>query len=280
MNCKGDCILNRKRMREIQIKADEFLQNCKVIKYGIADIFNECERAEIRLVRYPIGENNILGFAQIRDEEKIVFSNSSVRLSREIFTIAHEIGHLLLHMQTGKTYVDDTKNFADENIGIEEMEANYFAAYLLMPEDRVRKYVAFEMDENWNETWSALDIARMMTAFHVSFEVVLNRLQSLEIIDNKTKSRLDNEKNNRKVTRLLQMIGGNSRLNVISSEKRIPGQYMDWVVYNYNHGVIPDETLEKSLSYFELTPEDISDELVKRDEIEDDLDALIGGLVN
>lgn len=272
--------MNKIRMKEIQRKADEFLQNCRVIKYGIADIFSECERAEIRLVRYPIGERGILGFAQIRDNEKIIFSNSSVRLSREIFTIAHEIGHLLLHMQDERMYVDDKTNFTGESIGVEEMEANYFAACLLMPEDKVCKYIALEFEADWNGQWTALDIARMMTAFNVSFDVVLNRLDNLEIIDKKTRTCLDNEKNNKKVTKLLQMTGGNSKLNLISNEKRIPGQYMDWVVYNYNHGVIPEETLRKSLSYFGLMMDDISDELVKKGTEEDDLDALLGGIAD
>ena len=265
-------------MQEIQKRADEFQENCKVIKYGIADIVNECERAGIRLVRYPIGEKGVLGFAQIRDSEKIIFSNSSVRLSREIFTIAHEIGHLILHVQDEQVYIDDKKNFSGDCLDVREIEANYFAVCLLMPEEKVHKYISLELDTNWNEQWSALDISRMMTAFNVSFEVVLNRLESLNIIDKRIKVRLDNEKNHKKVSKLLQITGGNSNLNIISNEKRIPGQYMDWIVYNYNHGVIPEETLKKSLEYFELTPEDISDELVKREEEEDDLDALLGGI--
>ena len=270
--------MDKKRMQEIQKKADEFRQSCKVIKYGITDIFNECERAEIRLVRYPIGEDGVLGFAQMRDDEKIIFSNSSVRLSREIFTIAHEIGHQFLHMQGERVYIDDKNTFFWECSDVKEIEANYFAVCLLMPEEKVRKYISLELDTEWDEQWSALDIARMMTAFNVSFEVVLNRLENLSIIDKKTKVRLDNEKNSRKVSKLLQITGSNGSLNIVSNEKRIPGQYMDWVVYNYNHGVIPEETLKKSLEYFELTPEDLSDELVRREEAEDDLDALLGGI--
>lgn len=265
-------------MQEIQKRANEFRESCVVIKYSVVDIFNECERAETRLIRYPIGEKGVLGFAQIRDGERIIFSNSSVRLSREIFTIAHEMGHLLLHMQDESVYIDDKNTFLGLCTDVKEIEANYFAVCLLMPEEMVRKYISLELDVEWDGQWNALDIARMMTAFNVSYEVVLNRLESLSIIDKKTKVRLDNEKNARKVSKLLQIAGGNSGLNNVSNEKRIPGQYIDWVVYNYNHGVIPEETLKKSLEYFELTPEDISDELERREAAEDDLDALLGGI--
>lgn len=57
------------------------------------------------------------------------------------------------------------------------------------------------------------------------------------------------------------MIGGNSKLNVATNEKMIPSEYMDWVVDNYNKGVITQEILQKSLGYFELSFEDISDDI-------------------
>lgn len=273
-------VLTTKRRLAIQKAADEFFDNCQSAKYGINDIFSECERRNYKLVRYPIGERAMLGFAQIRDNDKIIFSNSSVRLSREIFTIAHEIGHLVLHMKDADFFVDDQGTFSDDCPNAFEREANYFAACLLMPEDRVRKFLLYELDDKYNETWSAYDVAKLMTAFNASFEMVLNRLIEIDAINKTTRTRLEAEKNVARVTRLLQVTGGNSELNEVSNKKRIPGQYMDWVLYNYNHGVIPEDTLRRSLSYFELTMDDIRDELTLKEEEEDDLDALIGGIDN
>lgn len=272
--------MNNRRMQEIQVKADEFTDNCKVIRYCIADIFSECERMGVRLIRYPIGFDGVLGFAQIREDDKIIFTNSSVRLAREIFSAAHEIGHLCLHMHGNKTsYVDDARTFGDYSSGSEETEANYFAACLLMPEDKVSKYIKLEMNHKQLVQWTALDIAKMMTAFNVSFDMVLNRLQNLSRIDSIERSRLDNEKNQMKVSNLLKMTGGNSRLNVVTNEKKIPGSYMEWMIDNYNHGVIPRETLSKALGYMDVSMDDISEELHPpiTDE-SDDLDELIGGM--
>ena len=97
---------------------------------------------------------------------------------------------------------------------------------------------------------------------------------------NKTiRMRLDNEKNQARVATLLKMTGGNEALNRTSNDKRIPEVYMDWVVDNYNHGVIPKKTLEKVLGYFDIRVEDISDDLlVSEVEQEEDLDDLIGGI--
>ena len=50
------------RTREIRIKADYFRANCKIGRYGIINLFKECERMGYKLVRYPLGENADLGF--------------------------------------------------------------------------------------------------------------------------------------------------------------------------------------------------------------------------
>ena len=45
-----------------------------------------------KLLRYPLGENADLGFVIKKNNDIVVFTNSCSRLSREIFTLAHEIG--------------------------------------------------------------------------------------------------------------------------------------------------------------------------------------------
>ena len=84
------------RKREIRIKADSFRVKCKISRYGIIDLFKECERLGYKLLRYPLGENADLGFTVKRDNDIVIFTNSCSRLSREIFTLAHEIGHAIL----------------------------------------------------------------------------------------------------------------------------------------------------------------------------------------
>ena len=263
-------------MKEIQVIADEFRDKCIVIKYCIADIFSECGRMGYRLIRYPIGSDGVLGLAQIRDGEKIIFVNSSVRLAREIFSVAHEIGHICLHVNDEQNiYVDN--NFIDSDN--DETEANYFAACLLMPEDKVSKYISLEMSDKPMDRWTALDVAKIMTSFNVSFDMALYRLENLNKISGVLKSRLETEKNEKKVSNLLKMIGGNSRLNLVTEEKHIPSEYMEWVVDNYNNRVIPLETLERSLGYFDVSMEDISDEIhLVLTEDNDNLEDLIGGM--
>ncbi len=266
------------RKREIRIKADDFRERCKVSRYGIIDLFKECDRLGYKLIRYPLGESADLGFTVRRDKDIIIFTNSCSRLSREIFTLAHEIGHIILHIERENSFVDDKITITGKSTNENEQEANYFAACLLMPAEEVHRFVDLELQESGKCELTAMDIARMMSEFNVSFDMALNRLEALGLIDASQRLCLDSEKVQRRVGNLLQCVGGNAKLNISSKEIRLPYEYIDYVIYNYNHNVIPKETLEKALACYQLSIEDVRDQLIAHSETDDDLDDLIGGL--
>ena len=88
---------------------------------------------EERLVRGPSG-------LLYRDGDQVVIGvNSSHAERRRRFTVAHEIGHLVLHK--GRTLILDRANFRDATsstaTNYEEIQANAFAAELLMPRAQV-----------------------------------------------------------------------------------------------------------------------------------------------
>jgi Zn-dependent peptidase ImmA (M78 family) len=267
------------RKREIRIKADSFRVKCKIGRYGIIDLFRECERLGYKLLRYPLGDNADLGFTVKKDNDIVIFTNSCSRLSREIFTLAHEIGHVILHLDDEKSFIDDNVTINGKSTDAKEQEANYFAACLLMPSDDVDRFIDLEIQNFREKGLSAMDIARIMSEFNVSFDMALNRLESLGIITPNQKLCLDNEKIEKRVGNLLRSVGGNARLNVPSNEIDIPYEYIDCVIYNYNHNAVPKETLERALAYYKLSIEDVSDKIAPHlDDDDNDLDDLIGGL--
>lgn len=267
-----------RRKREIRIKADSFREKCKVSRYGIIDLFKDCERLGYKLLRYPIGENADLGLTLKKDDDIVIFINTSSRLSRQYFTLAHEIGHIELHFDRVQSFIDNQITINDWEKDEKEQEANYFAACLLMPSDEVERFIDLELPNYTTNGLTAMDIARMMSEFNVSYEMTLNRLESLGKINEDQKICLDTERTQRSVGNLLKSIGGNAGLNTAGQEIDIPYEYIDYAIYNYNSNVIPKETLEKVLSYYQLNIEDISDRLTEKTEQDDDLDALIGGL--
>lgn len=267
------------RKREIRIKADSIRAKCKISRYGMIDLFKECEGMGYKLLRYPLGENADLGFAVKKDNDIVIFTNSCSRLSREIFTLAHEIGHAILHLDDANSFIDDSITINGRSTDEKEQEANYFAACLLMPADDVRRFIDFEIQDFGDKDLSAMDIARIMSEFNVSFDMALNRLESLGIIDLNKKLRLDNERTMKKVGNLLRSVGGNAKLNEPSNVIDIPYEYIDYVIFNYNHNAVPKETLEKVLACYQLSIDDINDKLFQSpDDADDDLDDLIGGL--
>lgn len=273
--------MQESRKREIRKQAYALREKCKVSRYGLMDLFKECERLGYKLLRYPLGEEADLGFVTKRDSDLVIFTNTSSRLAREIFTLAHEIGHTVLHIGTSMSFVDNATTLSGMSTDEKEREANYFASCLLMPEDEVDKFLDLEIADFNKKGLTAMDIARIMSEFHVSFEMALNRLENLGKIDSRVRLKLDNERNQIRVGNLLRSVGGNSRLNESAGVIEIPQEYIEYVIYNYNHNAIPLETLEKALACYHLTIEDIEDKLEKPEEDKDeDLDALIGGIEN
>lgn len=86
--------------------------------------------------------NEIAGFIDF-DARKI-YINKDDSPNRQRFTIAHELGHYLLH----KDYVKDESKYnvllrrplKNLDYTPEEQEANCFAAELLVPKDLLKKY--------------------------------------------------------------------------------------------------------------------------------------------
>lgn len=263
------------RKREIRIKADSFRERCKISRYGIIDLFKECERLGYKLLRYPLGENADLGFAVKKDNDIVIFTNSCSRLSREIFTLAHEIGHVILHLEDAATFIDDNITINGKSTDEKEQEANYFAACLLMPSDDVGRFIDLEIRNFREKGLSAMDIARIMSEFNVSFDMALNRLENLNVIDSDQRLCLDNERIEKRVGNLLRSVGGNARLNAPGNEINIPYEYIDYAIYNYNHNAIPKETLEKVLACYQFSIEDVSDKIVEHsDDGDDNLDKI------
>ena len=101
------------------------------------------EALGVRLVYEPAREGEGIYGMLYRDEgQPVIGVNSLNHIHRQRFTVAHEIGHFLLH--EGKEYVDvPTVRFRDLKSGLaidkEEIEANGFAAELLMPRELLEK---------------------------------------------------------------------------------------------------------------------------------------------
>lgn len=104
---------------------------------------------------------------------RILLYNGNATLERENFTIAHELGHLFLHMGFGTDRWENTqvgKSFnRNGNYDETEMEANQFAAAFLMPKEEYRNILYQNVNNN------RIDIRIIAEYFGVSREAASNR---------------------------------------------------------------------------------------------------------
>lgn len=132
-------------------------------------------------VRYAPLDDALSGMAYVKDGVPIIGVNSLHHPNRQRFTIAHEIGHLVLHRDyiTAAVHVDTT--FAlnrDERAATGtdalEIDANAFAAELLMPTDLLRQVVDMEADLEDDAA-----VAAIARKFKVSTAALQNRLLNI-----------------------------------------------------------------------------------------------------
>ena len=139
----------------------------------IRDLCGLLEAQGIKVGSVPIASHDFFGLSVAgADGGPAVVVNTWERISVErwIFTAAHELGHLVLHL--ADYYVGSTDEPEDH-----ERQANAFAAAFLMPEPAFR--------EAWDGTYGLSLIDRVLKVkriFRVSYRTVLHRLSGTGLV--------------------------------------------------------------------------------------------------
>lgn len=90
-------------------------------------------------------ESEISGVFIKKENVPYIRYNSKDIAARQRFTIAHEIGHFLLHSKSNSLFIDKIEKVMYRNIQsstgelLQEREANAFAAAMLMPRKLIQK---------------------------------------------------------------------------------------------------------------------------------------------
>lgn len=100
--------------------------------YGTRDIYKLLELLDVSLVRKEF-KTKIKGrfLRNVFDDEFIFVSNKLSEIEEKI-VIAHELGHLILHTDLSTSYYTENHLLIKNKY---EIEANKFAAELLIPDD-------------------------------------------------------------------------------------------------------------------------------------------------
>ncbi len=171
------------RKKRIETLTQKILHECNVVEPPVP-IEGIVKRYGLQL-HFQALQSDLSGFLYREQENGIIGVNSIHAKVRQRFTIAHELGHFLLH-QNDSLHVDRAVhvkfrgNLSKQGIDTDEMEANLFAAEILMPQDLIVR--EFER----NEPIDILDedfIVQLAHQYNVSMQALILRLVNLRYIE-------------------------------------------------------------------------------------------------
>lgn len=176
---------------EIERRAADVLERASAFDVPV-DLAKVARSLEVN-VHFDTLEDKVSGVLVVKGAERNVLINATHHSNRQRFSLAHELGHLVLHDSEGDRLFIDTNMRVYQRVGAatneaysqpdsttkphEEREANQFASALLMPSALVqREAVNLDLSE---ET----DVAYLARTFGVSDQAMTIRLQQLGLLE-------------------------------------------------------------------------------------------------
>ncbi len=129
------------------------------------------EEIGLKVLRLPIEQDNFFGVSACSATQGafVLINTHNISIERQLFTLAHEIGHLIFHRDE---YQDQLLASIDKDIEkARKAVANYFASHFLV------SHVAFEQARHNMQD----DLLRLKAYFRVSYATILKRFDELGI---------------------------------------------------------------------------------------------------
>jgi Zn-dependent peptidase ImmA (M78 family)/transcriptional regulator with XRE-family HTH domain len=158
--------------KHIQTIATLFRHRLSLGDAPIANLFQSVEEIGLKVLRQPIPIKDFFGLSACSDIEGafVLVNSHNITIERQLFTLAHEIGHLIFHRAEYQNNLIEAGTKEEEKA--REKVANYFASYLLVPQAEFERMYKLTQD-----------IIKLKRHFRVSYLVILTRLAEMRIID-------------------------------------------------------------------------------------------------
>ncbi len=102
-----------------------------IARHGTGDPFELCSLLGVPVLRVGL-HRQIRGFCHYALGTHIIYINQALDERAQRFVCAHELGHVLLHPQANRIFLDTSTYQVTARY---ELAANRFACHLLFPED-------------------------------------------------------------------------------------------------------------------------------------------------
>jgi Zn-dependent peptidase ImmA (M78 family) len=156
-------------MDRFTVQINELYSQYGIPKTFPAPLVDIASKLGYKVSNFKLEPNNLHISGAVLYDTKQILLNPTESNTRRNFTLAHEIGHIVLKHQKEGQLLDARSNITSPTTS-KETDANEFAAELLMPEDVFKA--------KWNETKS---MASMAEYFATSLDATAIRIQRLGI---------------------------------------------------------------------------------------------------
>ena len=169
----NDITHQRKGNLTIRMMAEKTISECGVFNHGTykTNLFTILKKIGFHCMQFtPNAKTKNIAGAVFHKDKKIYISEG-LELEEMLFTLAHEIGHVILHPNESRVdflqkQLDDERGTNNEREKIKEQEADVFAYELLMP------FFKFHQASNFE----GYSVAKLAKLFEVSEVRVRERL--------------------------------------------------------------------------------------------------------
>jgi Zn-dependent peptidase ImmA (M78 family) len=161
--------------------------------------------------------DNFSGMAVKNSYGKYMLVNSGDILARQHFTIGHELYHLFIQ-EVFESRICKVGLFNKKDK--EEYNADWFASYLLMPEDGI--YELLPKEELGKNKITLNTVVKMEQYFAVSRAALLNRLMFIDLI---TKAKIIELKEPGTIKRSALLMGYSNELYESGNNNKVIGDY-------------------------------------------------------
>ena len=215
----------------------------------VLSLIEKMENIKIKLIRTPLNDMNISGFVGYKHGIFVVVSNTNQTLGSEIFTIVHEIYHILedrVYIKQGSV-IEESYNDSKKSSG--DTMANAFAAEFLMPKKSLEKYI-----EGKNIDTDM--VIELQHKYYVDYEAICKRLREIGKITVKEEEELESilvEEG--KLELITKQLGYSNSLNTPSKETYLLQKDLRVLKDNYDNGLTSYDDLYRIFSYLGCTPE-------------------------
>lgn len=144
--------------------------SCASAEAALKKYRHSLESVGIFLFKDTFRDRFVCGLSLLDIDHPIILINNSTSFTRQLFTLAHELAHIIFEVGGATVIEDDYLSFLSDEERSIESNCNAFAAEFLLPESTFRKDLE-DLQSNWESK-----IGFVAEKYCVSREVILRRL--------------------------------------------------------------------------------------------------------